>query len=135
MPRETCRRCEDDLAAAKIIAELLVHFNSVPAPAGMRQLSDVAAATLAGMPDAIRLAGDPDERRLLINCAARFQELITDPNRGSLAALGSALLQHSFHTGWRERVEGDRSEAAQRRFRVRAVAGVVEPLGRSGQDR
>jgi streptomycin 6-kinase len=69
---------EDDLAAAKIIAELLVHLNSLPAPAGMRQLSDVAAATLAEMPDAIRLAADPDERRLLINGTARFQELITE---------------------------------------------------------
>jgi streptomycin 6-kinase len=68
----------DDLAAAKIIAELLVHLNSLPAPAGMRQLSDVAAATLAEMPEAIRRAADPDERRLLINCTARFQELITD---------------------------------------------------------
>ena len=69
---------EDDLAAAKIIAELLVHLNSLPAPAGMRQLGDVAAATLAEAQDAIRLAADPDERRLLINCTARFQELITD---------------------------------------------------------
>jgi streptomycin 6-kinase len=69
---------EDDLAAAKIIAELLVSLNSEPAPAGMRQLRDIAAATLAETPDAIRLAADPDERRLLINCAARFQELITD---------------------------------------------------------
>jgi streptomycin 6-kinase len=69
---------EDDLTAAKIIAELLVHLNSVPAPAEMRQLSDVAAATLAATPEAIRLAADADERRLLINCTARFQELITD---------------------------------------------------------
>jgi streptomycin 6-kinase len=69
---------EDDLAAAKIIAKLLVHLNSLPAPPGMRQLSDVAAATLAEMPEAIRRAADPDERRLLINCTARFQELITD---------------------------------------------------------
>jgi streptomycin 6-kinase len=69
---------EDDLAAAKIIAELLVQLNSVPAPPGMRNLSDVAAATLAGTPDAIRLLEDSDERRLLIKCATRFQELITD---------------------------------------------------------
>ena len=69
---------DDSLAAAKIIAELLVRLNSVPAPAGMRQLRDLAAATLAGMPDAIRLTADPDERRLLINCTARFRELITD---------------------------------------------------------
>jgi streptomycin 6-kinase len=69
---------EDDLAAAQIIAELLVRLNSVPAPEGLRNLSDVAAATMAETPEAIRLAKDPDERRLLINCAARFQELITD---------------------------------------------------------
>jgi streptomycin 6-kinase len=70
---------EDDLAAAKIIAELLVQLNSVPAPAGMRRLSDVASAILAEAPDAVRLAGDSDERRLLTNCAARLEELITDP--------------------------------------------------------
>jgi streptomycin 6-kinase len=69
---------QDDLAAAQIIAELLVQLNSVPAPVGMRQLSDIAAATLTGAPEAVRLLGDADERRLLINCAARFQELITD---------------------------------------------------------
>jgi streptomycin 6-kinase len=69
----------DDFAAAKIIAELLVELNSVPAPTGMRHLSDVAAATLAGTPEAIQLARDPDERRLLISCTDRFAELINDP--------------------------------------------------------
>jgi streptomycin 6-kinase len=69
---------EDDLAAAQIIAELLVHLNSVAAPESLRSLSDVAAATLADTPEAVRLAKDPDERRLLINCADRFRELITD---------------------------------------------------------
>jgi streptomycin 6-kinase len=68
----------DDLAAAQVIAELLVELNAVPAPAGLRALSDVAAAALAGTPEAIRLAVDPVERRLLINCAERFEELITD---------------------------------------------------------
>jgi streptomycin 6-kinase len=70
---------KDDLAAAEIIAKLLVQLNSRPAPPGLRQLRDVAAPTLAGTPDAVRLLGDADERQLLINCAARFQELITDP--------------------------------------------------------
>jgi streptomycin 6-kinase len=69
---------EDDLPAAQIIAELLVRLNSVPPPPGLRSLSEVAAATLAGTPEAVRLAKDPDERRLLINCADRFEELITD---------------------------------------------------------
>jgi streptomycin 6-kinase len=70
---------QDDFAAAKIIAELLVKLNSVPAPTGMRHLSHVAAATLAGTPQAIQLARDPDERHLLINCTDRLGELIKDP--------------------------------------------------------
>lgn len=70
---------EDDLAAARIIAELLDQLNSVPAPAGMRRLSDIAAAILAEVPDAVRLAGDADERRLLSQCAARLAAMITDP--------------------------------------------------------
>jgi streptomycin 6-kinase len=69
---------DDDFAAAKIIAELLVQLNSVRAPAGMRHLRDVATATLAQTPKAVPLALDPEERRILINCAARYQELITD---------------------------------------------------------
>jgi streptomycin 6-kinase len=69
---------EDDLAAVRIIAELLAQLNSVPAPGGMRQLRDVASATLAGTPQAIRVVEDPAERRILINSAARLQELITD---------------------------------------------------------
>src|SRR4029453_14709539 len=70
---------EDDLAAAQIIAGLLPQLNPWPAPKGMPRLRDVAAATLAGTPEAIRVVEDPDERRILINCAARLQELITDP--------------------------------------------------------
>jgi streptomycin 6-kinase len=80
----------DDLAAAKIIAELLVQLNSVPAPPGMRRLSNVAAATLDGTPEAIRLAEDREERQLLINCAARFEELITD-------SLDNRLLHWDLH--------------------------------------
>ena len=69
---------EDDLAAAQIIAELLVQLNSLPAPASLRHLKDVGAATLAGTPEAIELAEDPDEHRLLINCADRFRDLLAD---------------------------------------------------------
>jgi streptomycin 6-kinase len=69
---------EDDLAATQVIAELLVQLNSVPAPPGLRHLRDVAAASLAGAPEATRRTEDSDERRLLINCVARLRELITD---------------------------------------------------------
>ncbi len=81
---------QDDLAAAEIIAKLLVQLNSLPAPPGLRHLRDVAAATLAGTPEAVRLLGDVNERQLLINCAARFQELITDP-------IDSRLLHWDLH--------------------------------------
>src|SRR4030095_5468209 len=69
---------EDDLAAVRIIAELLAQLNSVPAPGGMRQLRDVASAPWARTPQVIRVVEDPAERRILINSAARLQELITD---------------------------------------------------------
>jgi streptomycin 6-kinase len=81
---------EDDLAAARIIAELLMQLNSVRAPAGLRKLSDIAAAILAEAPDAARLAGDADERLLLTKCAARLKELITDP-------IGDCLLHWDLH--------------------------------------
>jgi streptomycin 6-kinase len=68
----------DDLAAARIIAELLVQLNSVDAPPGIRRLKDVAAATVAGAPRAVQLLGDVEERRLLTDCAARLEELISD---------------------------------------------------------
>jgi streptomycin 6-kinase len=70
---------EDDLAAARIIAEILVQLNSVPAPAGMRRLSDITAAILAEAQDAVRMAGDANERRLLSECTARLAAMTSDP--------------------------------------------------------
>ncbi len=83
---------ENDQAAATIIAELLAILNSAPVPADMRRLGDVAATILAGTPEAIRLAADSKERELLINCADRLQELITDP-------VDSHLLHWDLHYG------------------------------------
>ena len=67
-----------------------MQLNSVPAPASFARLSDVAAATLAGTPEAIRLVEDPHERQLLISCGARFEELITD-------RIGNRLLHWDLH--------------------------------------
>jgi streptomycin 6-kinase len=80
----------DDQAAAQIIAELLVQLNSVDAPAGLRHLSDVAAATVAGAPRAVQLLQDADERLLVTDCAARLDELITD-------RIGHRLLHWDLH--------------------------------------
>jgi streptomycin 6-kinase len=83
---------EVDLAAATIIAELLVILNSAPVPPGMRSLRDVAAVILAGTPEAIRLAADSNERNLMINCADRLQNLITEP-------IDDHLLHWDLHYG------------------------------------
>ena len=57
---------EDDQAAAKIIAELLVQLNSVEAPGGLRRLREVAAVTVAVAPRAAQLIGDAEKRRLSV---------------------------------------------------------------------
>lgn len=123
---------EDDFAAAKIIAELLVQLNSVPAPAGMRHLREVGAATLAQTPEAISLAQDPEERRLLINCAARYQDLITEQ-------IDNRLLHWDLHyyntlSTLDGAGEWKAIDPKPRRLWIRAVAGPVEPLGRSHGD-
>jgi streptomycin 6-kinase len=53
-------------------------------------LSDVAAATVAGAPTAAQLLQDADERRLLTDCAARLEELMTD-------GIGDRLLHWDLH--------------------------------------
>ena len=53
--------CRQDHRGVARATELCARASS------MRRLTDVAAATLAGVPDAIRLVEDPEERQLLIN--------------------------------------------------------------------
>ena len=56
---------DDALAALEILSELLARLSAVPAPAGVRRLSDVAADLLDRVPRALTLGRDPSEHRLI----------------------------------------------------------------------
>ena len=55
----------DDLAALQILSELLARLSAVPAPAGLRRLSDFAADLLDRVPRALTLARDPSQPSLI----------------------------------------------------------------------
>ena len=55
----------EDTAAVQILAELLARLVAVPAPSGLRTLSDISTAMLDHVPRAARMLRDPDEQRLL----------------------------------------------------------------------
>ncbi|MEU8827477.1 aminoglycoside phosphotransferase family protein [Streptomyces sp. NPDC048636] len=79
----------DDHEALRILAELLARLVAVPAPAGLRGLSDIATAMLDQTPSAIPSLRDPVERRLARTCAAAVAELIDEP--------GDRLLHWDLH--------------------------------------
>ncbi|GAA1350507.1 aminoglycoside phosphotransferase family protein [Streptomyces beijiangensis] len=65
----------DVLEATRIVAELLVRINAVPAPYGMRRLADIAQDMLDRVPKALDSLADDGERRLLKDCAAAVREV------------------------------------------------------------
>lgn len=71
---------DDDLAALEILAGCLGQLHAVAAPPGMRQLADVAAATLDRVERTEARMGDPNDRWLLRRCAEVVNELL--PERG-----------------------------------------------------
>lgn len=81
----------DDMTALRILSEILAGLHTVPAPPGIRRLADVAAAMLDRVPHALRLASDPDERRLIDTCATVVGDLIAEP--------GDRLLHWDLHFG------------------------------------
>nr|WP_255218779.1 aminoglycoside phosphotransferase family protein [Actinomadura formosensis] len=52
----------DDTRAIQILADLMARLTSVPAPAGLRRLSDIAAALLDQVPRAAPALHDPAEQ-------------------------------------------------------------------------
>jgi streptomycin 6-kinase len=70
----------EDTAAVQILAELLARLVAVPAPSGLRTLSDISTAMLDHVPRAARMLRDPDEQRLLRICASAVTELISEPS-------------------------------------------------------
>lgn len=80
----------EDREATTVIAGLLSRLNVVVAPPGIRRLSDVAGATLASVPQALRRAVDADEQQLLRTCAGLLTELLAEP-------LADRLLHWDLH--------------------------------------
>ncbi|MDX3643065.1 aminoglycoside phosphotransferase family protein [Streptomyces sp. MB09-02B] len=79
----------DTHRAVLVIADLLAHLTSTPAPPTVRRLSDIAAAMLERTPAVLARIPDPPDRRLLADCAAALREVVTDP--------GDRLLHWDLH--------------------------------------
>ncbi|MFE6055823.1 aminoglycoside phosphotransferase family protein [Kitasatospora sp. NPDC056446] len=90
-PRRSLLAVPDDLAALRVIADLLVELTKRQAPPGVRTLADVSADLLERSPGAVAAHGDPDERSLLAGCTAALREAATDP--------GDRLLHWDLHYG------------------------------------
>lgn len=79
----------DDTAALAILAGLLARLTAVPAPPGVRHLSDIAAAMLDEVPSAVPALKDPAEQALVRDCAAATSEVLPEP--------GDRLLHWDLH--------------------------------------
>ncbi|MDF3142666.1 MULTISPECIES: aminoglycoside phosphotransferase family protein [unclassified Streptomyces] len=72
-----------------VIARLLAHLTSSPAPAGLRRLGDIAQAMLEQTPWALEHIPDPGARRIVADCAAAVREVVDEP--------GDRLLHWDLH--------------------------------------
>ncbi|MGW0755067.1 aminoglycoside phosphotransferase family protein [Streptomyces sp. NPDC002814] len=79
----------DTREAVLIIARLLAHLTSVPAPHGMRRLGDIAQAMLDQTPWALQRIPDPEARHLVADCASAVREVVDEP--------GDRLLHWDLH--------------------------------------
>lgn len=80
---------EDDDTAVGILGGLLARLTAVPAPPGLRRLSDVAGAMLDQVPSALAALHDPAERETVRTCAAAVADLVGEP--------GDRLLHWDLH--------------------------------------
>jgi streptomycin 6-kinase len=69
---------DDDLAALEILSELLARLSVVPAPVGLRRLSEVGAAMLDRVQPALALVRDPSQRSLMQACASALEEVLSE---------------------------------------------------------
>ncbi|KOG16119.1 aminoglycoside phosphotransferase family protein [Streptomyces viridochromogenes] len=72
-----------------VIAGLLAHLTSFPAPAGLRRLGDIAEDMLEQTPQALKHIPDPEARRIVADCAAAVREVVDEP--------GDRLLHWDLH--------------------------------------
>ncbi|MEV5171736.1 aminoglycoside phosphotransferase family protein [Streptomyces flaveolus] len=79
----------DTREAVLVIARLLAHLTSFPAPPGLRRLGDIAEAMLERTPSALKRVPDPGARRIVADCAAAVREVVHEP--------GDRLLHWDLH--------------------------------------
>jgi streptomycin 6-kinase len=79
----------DTREAVLVIARLLAHLTSVPAPDGMRRLGDIARTMLERTPRALERITDTEARALVADCAAAVREVADEP--------GDRLLHWDLH--------------------------------------
>ncbi|MFJ2949829.1 aminoglycoside phosphotransferase family protein [Streptomyces sp. NPDC087226] len=80
---------DDTHEAVLVIARLLAHLHTTPAPADMRRLGDITRAMLERTPAALARIPDPAARRLVADCAAAVREVADEP--------GDRLLHWDLH--------------------------------------
>jgi streptomycin 6-kinase len=88
-PARMLSHVPDPREAVLVIARLLAHLTSGPAPEGMRRLGDIAAAMLEQTPWALERIPDPEARALVADCAAAVREVVAEP--------GDRLLHWDLH--------------------------------------
>ncbi|MEV5346352.1 aminoglycoside phosphotransferase family protein [Streptomyces achromogenes] len=79
----------DTREAVLVIARLLAHLTSFPAPPGLRRLGDITARMLERTPRALDRIPDPGARRIVADCAAAVREVAGEP--------GDRLLHWDLH--------------------------------------
>lgn len=88
-PARMLSHVEDSREAVLVIARLLAHLTSTPAPPGLRRLGDIARGMLERTPWALERIADPADRRLVADCAAAVREVADEP--------GDRLLHWDLH--------------------------------------
>jgi len=79
----------DDTEATRILAELLTRLTAVPAPPGIRRLSDIAARMVEDAPAFIPRLADPAEQRVVRRLVAQVAEVLPES--------GDRLLHWDLH--------------------------------------
>ena len=79
----------DDAVALRILADLLARLVAVPAPPGVRRLTDIAGAMLDQVPGAVAALRSTADRDLLRTCASAVAEVAGDA--------GDRLLHWDLH--------------------------------------
>ncbi|WP_371579148.1 aminoglycoside phosphotransferase family protein [Streptomyces sp. NBC_01314] len=79
----------DTREAVLVIARLLAHLTTTPAPPTMRRLSDIATDMLDRTPAVLARIPDGSDRRLIADCAAALREVVSEP--------GDRLLHWDLH--------------------------------------